>query len=150
MRLATLENRNLLGEAYDQDSLLNGIILLVDDNTFNLLVAQNLLVANGYRVRTAMNGQESIDMAIKCWQEGIKLDYILMDLQMPIMDGYEATEKLIKLMNEKKLPGVPIIAISANDGDEIRKRCIKVGMEDYLTKPLIENDLKKILGKKIR
>lgn len=73
-----------------------------------------------------------------------------MDLQMPIMDGYEATVALRNLMAAGKLPDAPIIAISANDRPEDKKRCIDVGMVDHLSKPINESKLKASISKHLK
>jgi len=124
-------------------------ILLVDDNPFNLYVAEQLILGYNYEVKTALTGQIAIDLAIECSeaQEDIKL--ILMDCQMPVLDGYETTKELKKLMKEKKIPHTPIVALTANNSLSDKKKCFESGMCDHLSKPLKDSDLKTILNKYI-
>ncbi len=72
---------------------------------------------------------------------------VFMDCQMPIMDGYDATRVLKRLMKEKKIPEVPIVALTANNSVADKKKCLDVGMCEHLTKPLTDVDLKRILKK---
>jgi len=125
-------------------------VLLVDDNPFNLMIAEHFLNQNGYKTKLALNGQESIGVAIEAASSGKPFCIIFMDLQMPIMDGYEATISLRKLMKEKKIPEAPIIALSANDRDEDKERCYSVGMNAHLAKPLKEKDLLDVIAKYLR
>lgn len=70
----------------------------------------------------------------------------LMDLQMPVMDGYEATRVLKRMMSNEEIADIPIIALSANDSEDDKAKCREVGMKDHLSKPLKEDQFKKILG----
>lgn len=70
-----------------------------------------------------------------------------MDLQMPGMDGYETTRELRKMMRNKEIPEIPIIAVSANDTDDDKRKCKEVGMYEHLPKPLYEMSLRKMLDK---
>ena len=108
-------------------------ILIVDDKEENLKVAQTLLELVGYKTKSAINGVEAIDQ-FKKW----KPDLILMDIRMPIMNGYEAS-KIIK-----SLPGgenIPIIALTASTFDENAKTMELVGIKGYIHKPFRENEL---------
>jgi len=101
-------------------------ILLVEDNDVNRVVALNLLRSLGYlNVKTASNGREAVQA---CRERSFEL--ILMDCQMPIMDGYEATRAIRALGLS-----VPIIAFSSIESAADRLRCIEVGMNDFLEKP---------------
>ncbi|MCP3689184.1 MAG: response regulator [Gammaproteobacteria bacterium] len=102
-------------------------ILLVEDNELNQDVAIGILSRSGVRVDVANNGQEAIKSL------STEYDAILMDLQMPVMDGYAAT-KIIRL--NEKYRDLPIIAMTANVMPEQKQKCIDVGMNDIITKPI--------------
>jgi len=122
-------------------------VLLVDDNPFNLIVAQTFLQKLSFTVVTAMNGQLAIDAVLKHAREGVTFSFILMDLQMPVMDGYEATKKLRELMKKGEIERIPILALSANDSEDVKEECMRIGIEEHLTKPIMEADLHKIVEK---
>ena len=102
-------------------------ILLVDDNTFNLLIAANFLKKWQATVDEAYNGQIAVDMV-----NAKAYDLVLMDLQMPVMDGFEAT-RIIKQTH----PNLPIIALTADAMPETHEKALNIGMADYLTKPFV-------------
>jgi signal transduction histidine kinase/ActR/RegA family two-component response regulator len=106
------------------------VILAVDDNKVNLLLAERLLQREGYTVLKAWNGQEAVDI---CKDQ--KIDLILMDLSMPVMDGLVAS-KIIREMEAGTGKRVPIIALTANALDEQAHECVSAGMDEYLTKPI--------------
>ena len=117
-------------------------ILLVDDSELNLKIGVLLLKEHGMIVDTARNGKIAVD-TIK--EKGIDAyDFIVMDIQMPVMDGYEATGLLRKLPGGDKLK---IIAFSANAFEEDREKSLKAGMDGHITKPLKINDLLSALNK---
>jgi len=102
-------------------------VLLCDDELMNRKVASKILIKEGFEVIEAVNGQEAIEILVNT-----KIDLILMDLMMPVMDGYEAT-KIIK--NTDKLSNIPLIVISAlSDKDAITK-ALELGANEYVTKP---------------
>lgn len=115
----------------DRLSISNINILLVEDNKVNQLVAEKFLNKWGVDVTIAENGQEAVDI-VK--QEEFSL--ILMDLQMPIMDGYEATQEIRKMGIE-----TPILALTASVRIGQKNRAMSVGMNDFLVKPLTPSDL---------
>ena len=112
-------------------------VLLVEDNRVNQMVAKGMLDKLGLKTIIAMNGQDALD---KLNNEEMSYGLILMDCQMPIMDGYTATEKIRQGAAGDFYIDVPIIAMTANAMEGDREKCIAVGMNDYLAKP-IEKDL---------
>ena len=103
-------------------------ILLVEDNLINQKVALKLLAQHGLKADTAMNGKEALEKF-----ENQFYDLVLMDIQMPIMDGIEATRGIRKQFG----PGSPyIIAVTANVTENDRKNCFDAGMNDFVTKPI--------------
>ena len=108
--------------------LAGAVILLVEDNEVNQELAVELLESNGMVVSVATNGQEALDIL-----EEKKFDGVLMDCQMPIMDGYEATRRL---REDVRFADLPIIAMTANAMVGDREKVIEVGMNDHIAKPL--------------
>ena len=107
-------------------------VLLVEDNPVNRKVAVRLLEKQGHTVVTANNGREALEVLDRLsW----KVDLILMDVQMPEMDGYQATGAIRE--RESRLGGhLPIVAMTAHALDRDRERCLAAGMDSYLTKPI--------------
>ena len=114
-------------------------ILVVEDNTINQKVICRLLEKEGCDVSLAKNGKEAVELVKKN-----KYDLILMDIQMPVMDGFEATIHIRKA--EKRDERIPIVAITANAIQGDLERCIEFGMDDYIVKPIDRKKLIKILG----
>lgn len=115
-------------------------ILLAEDNQVNQLVAQKMLEKLNMSIDTVSNGQEVIQ-ALSLFP----YDLIFMDCQMPKMDGYEATSTIRK--NESSVKRIIIIAMTANAMPGDKEKCLKAGMDDYLSKPLSIDSLTKILSK---
>ncbi len=113
-------------------------ILLVEDNELNRQLATRLLMRAGIEVSTANDGAEAVEAV-----QQRKFDAVLMDVQMPNMDGIEATRFIRK---NPALAGLPIIAMTANVMTGDRERCIKAGMNDYLSKPIQHNVLYAVLA----
>jgi signal transduction histidine kinase/CheY-like chemotaxis protein len=120
----------------------NGIkVLLCEDNEINLKVAINLLSKLGYEVDFAENGQEGINKFLH-----IDYDIILMDCQMPVMDGFTATQKIRHTERENQAEHlIPIIALTANIGDKDKKACFNAGMDDFITKPIRREEIDKVI-----
>lgn len=116
-------------------------ILLAEDNKINQMVATKLLKRTGCTMEIANNGVEAVDL-VK--QDSGKFDVILMDIQMPVMDGFEATEKIREIQALLKLP---IIAMTADAMAGVRERCLTAGMNDYISKPINFNELVTVLSK---
>ncbi|MBI1317608.1 MAG: PAS domain S-box protein [Candidatus Hydrogenedens sp.] len=119
--------------APDDFSLLGLRILLVEDNEINQQVAQELLVGAGAEVTLASNGAEGAEAALRGG-----FDLVLMDCQMPVMDGFDATRAIRKTIDSEALP---IIAMTANAMAGDRDRCIEAGMDDHIPKPIDPNQL---------
>jgi len=114
-------------------------ILVAEDSPVNQKVVMHQLRGLGYKkVDMVANGQEAVDLT-----EKISYDIILMDCQMPILDGYEATRKIRDREANRNHPSAPtiIIALTANARTEDRDRCLASGMDDFLSKPLRREDL---------
>lgn len=114
-------------------------ILVVDDKKENLQVAVNLLELVGFSTEEAVDGKEAIEKVIAS-----KPDLILMDMRMPVMDGYEAT-RIIKTMDDYK--DIPIVALTASTFEDERKRIEALKMQGYIRKPFRESDLFNTIGK---
>jgi CheY-like chemotaxis protein len=117
-------------------------VLLAEDNQVNQMVAIRLLQSRGHNVTAVNNGQEAVE-AIKAGS----FDLVLMDCQMPVMDGYEATRAIREHEQENKLPRMPIIALTANALVGEDKVCYLAGMDDYLSKPVRPESLSSMLTK---
>ncbi len=112
----------------------NKYVLIVDDNRVNQQVAREMLNKLGYRSDIAINGQDAVNKTLRN-----HYDLILMDCNMPVMDGYEATQAIRKRDNEDYLP---IIAMSANTSDDDKEKCLLAGMDGAIGKPLRLNKLR--------
>ena len=121
---------------------LSGHALLVEDNPVNRQVAQRLLSLVGITFDVAENGKEAFDMMGRGG-----FDVVLMDCQMPVMDGYTATRSRRTLEQERSLPRVPIIAMTANAMAGDREKCLASGMDDYMSKPLNRGLLEQTIRK---
>ena len=113
------------------------LILLVEDNEANIITISSYLTAKGYVIVLANNGEEAIALA-----QSSKPDLILMDMQMPVMDGLEATRQIRQIPS---LDHVPIIAITALAMENDVERCLAAGANDYLSKPIKLRQLTKII-----
>jgi len=111
-------------------------VLLVEDNPVNQKVALKLLERRGYRAQLAENGQ----VAVEVMRDG-RFSAVLMDMQMPVMDGIEATREIRSMEAERKLERTPIIAMTANAMEGDRERCLEAGMDDYISKPIRADQL---------
>jgi len=118
-------------------------ILLVEDNPVNLMVAQRLLEVLGAECDTAGNGQS----ALAKLDEG-DYDLVLMDCQMPVLDGYSATRRWRDLEQQRKAQRrLPIIAMTANAMAGDRRKCLDAGMDDYLSKPVSRAELEQCIAR---
>jgi CheY-like chemotaxis protein len=119
------------------------MILLAEDNPINQKVAISLLEKAGHQVHAVVTGRA----AVAAIQSGLPFDLVLMDMQMPDMDGLEATRQIradeAAAGNRRR----PIIALTANAFTADRERCLAAGMDDFLPKPLNRNDLMAALAR---
>ena len=113
-------------------------ILLVEDNELNREIAEELLKQYGFLVDIAENGAEAVEK-VKNSAPGT-YDLVLMDIQMPVMNGYEATEQ-IRALEDPALAQIRILAMTANAFDEDRKQALKCGMDGFLSKPIVMEEL---------
>ncbi|MBY0240954.1 MAG: response regulator [Burkholderiaceae bacterium] len=114
--------------ASDMLAVLSGArILLVEDNTFNQQIAQEMLEDMGAVVRLASNGADALEALRQA-----EFDCVLMDMQMPLMDGLEATRRI---RTDLQLAAIPVLAMTATATTEARMRCIDAGMNDFISKP---------------
>ena len=120
-------------EESEEEPLKGKKILLVEDNEINQEIAQEILGAAGLVIDTVGDGTEAVD-TMKTVEAGT-YDLILMDIQMPIMDGYEATRQ-IRALEDSERASVPIVAMTANAFDEDKQRAIDAGMNGHVAKPI--------------
>ena len=139
-RKATEEDPMVKKNKHQQNdgNLKNARILLVEDNEINAEVATELLKEEGCIIETAKDGVACIDMIEKAEDDYYKL--ILMDIQMPVMNGYDAA-KAIRKLNDSKKASIPIIAMTASAFEEDVKNAVAVGMNDHVAKPIDMNIL---------
>ncbi len=108
-------------------------VLLVEDNDFNREIARYILENLGILVEEAENGSVAVDMMLKSGAG--HFDLVLMDIQMPVMDGYTATQE-IRRIKEEAIASVPIIAMTANAFLEDKEKCLNIGMNGHISKPI--------------
>jgi len=132
------EGRNADSEAGEINRSL--YVLVVDDHIISQKLTSTILTDKGHKVQTAGNGQEALQRI-----EQEQFDLVLMDCQMPVMDGFEATER-IRQRDEARGEYTPIIALTAFAMKGDRERCLKSGMDEYLSKPIPVNSLISIIA----
>ena len=121
-------------------------ILLAEDNELNMEIAEFMLQSAGAEVTKAWNGQETVELFRN--SEPGEFDVILMDIMMPVMNGYEAT-KMIRSLDREDAKTIPIIAMTANAFTEDRLRAKEAGMDDHVAKPVDVNLLIKVIRKSV-
>ncbi|MEI6054760.1 MAG: response regulator [Lentisphaerota bacterium] len=129
------DKKKILQDYHTSDAILEGkTVLVVDDDVRNLYLLEEELKELNLKVLKAANGRMAIDALMR----DKNIDLVLMDIMMPIMDGYQAMEAIRK---DSQISSVPIIALTAKAMSEDRQKCIKAGANDYLTKPVDMNKL---------
>lgn len=126
-----------------QKSSTSQTILLVEDNLINQRLTKLILEKAGFKVLTASNGQEAVDI----YKTTDTIDLILMDIQMPILDGLSATQIMRYHEAENKLKKTPIIALTAHAMQGDKEKCIDAGCDEYLSKPIMAEVLLKTIKK---
>lgn len=134
----------IVEEEFVYQNLLTKNILIVEDNNINALLAKTLLkkIMPNAKISGVSNGLEALEK----FQEN-PFDIIFMDIQMPVMNGYEATEEIRKLKNGKT---IPIIALTAGTVVGEKEKCLSIGMNDYVSKPIIKGSLEEIIEKWVK
>jgi len=117
-------------------------ILIVEDNAVNQAVAQGILESQGFSFETAGDGAEALE-----WLEKGGFDLVLMDCQMPGLNGYEATRMLREREERQRRPRVPVVALTAHATSDDRRRCLEAGMDDYIAKPVVPDAVAAVIGK---
>ena len=120
-------------------------VLLVEDNVINQKVGIGILKKMGIHVEIAANGYEAVRIL-----EIMDFDIVFMDVQMPEMDGYEATQRIRDSKSNVLNHNIPIIAMTANAMKEDRERCFIAGMNDYISKPVMPEDIEKVIDRWIK
>ena len=118
-------------------------MLVVDDNEVNREIANLLLTGEGHEVELAENGAEAVE---KVSSSGGRYDVVFMDVQMPVMNGFEATAA-IRALPDEALASIPIIAMTANAYQEDKNEALDAGMDGYITKPINPDDIRAVLIK---
>ena len=130
-------------EIKNQSDLSHFKVLLVEDNELNREIAKDILLDNNITVVEAENGSIAVDIMEKANDK--EFDAIFMDIQMPVMDGYQATRKIRSL--NSSVSKIPIIALTANAFEENKKNCFAVGMDDHIAKPVSSKKIIETLKK---
>ncbi len=141
------DDENLQGEAdkgaeFNQHSQHAGQILVVDDNEINIKIIEYILQPLGYSIYTATNGEEAL---IKLASHEDSIDIVLMDCNMPIMNGFEATESIRAGQAGSANKDIPVFAMTANAMHGESEKCFNAGMNEYLVKPIEKQHLIKVI-----
>src|SRR5205823_8041089 len=119
---------------------LSGRVLLAEDAPDNQVLISTLVRRYGIEVVIAADGRSALNLALESRAQERPFDLILMDMQMPEMDGYQATAELRRAGYDR-----PIVSLTAHTMSEDRERCLHAGCDDYLTKPVSRDDLRRVL-----
>ena len=122
------------------------LVLLVDDNELNREIACDILEEYELVIETAENGEEAVALCREAGESAAeeRFELILMDIQMPVLDGYGAT-RAIRALGTEWASRVPIVAMTANAFEEDRKNALDSGMNDHLSKPIDRDELERVL-----
>ena len=115
----------------------NYTVLIAEDDISNQKVAKNILERSGYSVVLSNDGKEAVSL----YKSDTSIDLILMDIQMPVLDGHEATKVIRNIEKQEQKERIPIIALTAYAMVGDREKCLASGMDDYISKPLKANEL---------
>jgi CheY-like chemotaxis protein len=142
--IENMPKRIEVDEKYVYQNQSNANVLIVEDNNINSLLAKTLIkkIMPNAKIFTVTNGLEAFEK----YQEE-SFDIIFMDIQMPIMNGYEATKEIRKLDTGKT---VPIIALTAGTVIGEKEKCLEIGMNDYVSKPIIKGSLEEIIARWVK
>ena len=134
------EKQHLLSQAMDNDlGLVGKKILMVDDDIRNIYALSSVLEDKGLDIKSAQNGKEALNLLINTEN---KFDIVLMDIMMPVMNGYDSMRAIRK---ENKIKNIPIIALTAKAQAEDKQLCIDAGANDYMSKPIDHEQLLSLL-----
>jgi len=117
-------------------------LLLAEDDRFNKIIIQRLLMKSGYQVDVVSNGSEVVAAL-----EKQDYDLVLMDCGMPLLNGFDATAIIRNPLSAVRNQAIPVIALTAGDSQEDRDKCLEAGMDDFLTKPFVIEDMQAMLEK---
>jgi CheY-like chemotaxis protein len=120
----------------------SGVVLLVEDNPINQLVASEMLQLLGIEVVCAYDGMEALES-----MHYRRFDLVLMDIQMPRMDGLDATREIRRREQNSSATPTPVVALTANASDNDRQRCLAAGMNDFLAKPVKTEQIAAVLSR---
>jgi CheY-like chemotaxis protein len=135
----TYNQKQLLNNHIKEENIfIDKSVLIVDDDIRNIFSLGTLLSEKGFTITSAYNGQE----AIVELEKDIKIDIILMDIMMPGMNGYETIENIRK---DSRFKSIPIIALTAKAQKEDKQKCLEVGANDYITKPIDQDELLQLM-----
>jgi signal transduction histidine kinase/CheY-like chemotaxis protein len=124
----------------DSHAPLSGVVLLVEDNVVNRMIGSEMLKSFGVDVVEAEHGGQALAL-----MDQQRFDLVLMDIQMPVLDGYAATEQVRERESKLRLPRVPIVALTANAFDEDAQQSLAAGMDAHLAKPYTREQLRELL-----
>ncbi len=137
-----LGGRAVAATRAEPGSLEGRVALLVEDNAVNQVVSEEMLSLLGLRVVTVDDGRAALERLAES-----DFDVVLMDCQMPVMDGFDATRAWRERENAEARPRLPIVALTANAVTGDRERCLAAGMDEYMTKPVTPEVLREVLGR---
>jgi two-component system, sensor histidine kinase len=126
--------------SHDTGATLTGVVLLVEDNIVNRMIGAEMLQSFGLEVMEAEDGAQAVALL-----ERQHVDLVLMDIQMPVMDGYAATRAMRERETRLRVPRVPIVALTANAFDEDATQSMAAGMDAHLAKPYSRAQLRELI-----